>query len=165
MSIAPVPGVPPSGPTSYGAQSWAGRRQAPDAGVDALGLDPAELDRQLRAGATIAEVAAAKGVTPAKVVEAISTLMAPNADLNGDVPARLSLHRTEPVPPRRPVPRHEAHNAPAPRDPAHPAARDRRPTTPSPLTPPPPLSPPGLPPTAQTPYAPPDDPGTLNTYA
>jgi hypothetical protein len=163
MSITPVPGVSPAS-TSYGAQSWAGRRPTNEAIAEALGLDPADLDRQLRAGASIAEVAAAKGVSTAKVIEAISTLMAPNADLNGDVPARVSLHKTEPVRHRPPVPHHEH-----PHDPRHPAPRDHRPGSPSPLAPPPPVPPPGLPSSSlapgQSPYAPPTDPPTLNTYA
>ncbi|HKT00304.1 MAG TPA: hypothetical protein VJT31_12295 [Rugosimonospora sp.] len=94
MSIAPLSGIPQSA-LAYAGQGWTGRR-ARDESASA-GLDPAELDRQVRDGATIADVAAAKGISPAKVIEAISSLMVPNPDLNGDVAQRLSLRRTVPV--------------------------------------------------------------------
>ncbi|MEN3310193.1 MAG: hypothetical protein V7603_6395 [Micromonosporaceae bacterium] len=174
MNITPVPGVSPPASSSYGAQSGTGRRPSTQEVADALALDPAELDRQVRAGASIADLAAAKGVTTAKVIEAISTLMAPNADLNGDVPARVSLHRTEPVR-HRPVHHHEAaaaghEPAAAPHEPTHPAAaspHDHRPGPAAPLAPPPLVPPPGLPPPGLAPGlpahapTPPANPATL----
>ncbi len=170
MSVAPIPGVPPS---AYNQAS--GRRPQPDGD-----LDPADLVRQLRNGASVADVAAAKGVTAAKIIDAVSTLMLPGADLNGDVPVRLSLRHTELVHHRtRPHP----HPAPAPPA-AHPAVEphhDPVPATEKARDRPPPAAPPSGPaprgagPTAVDPASalwhaaneeePGGTGGSLNTYA
>jgi hypothetical protein len=123
MSIQALAGVSQPGAPFNGAS---GRRPAPlpldavgDGGVGsvaAASLDVADIDRQLRSGESVAAVAAAKGVPAAKIIEAIMTLMLPNADRNGDIAERIALHRTlpikhkarEPQPESDPIARHEA---------------------------------------------------------
>ena len=67
MSITPVSGVTSPGAMPYGPSPVGRRTGAAQAEGDAATLDPAEIGRQLRNGATVAEVAAAKGVSAAKL--------------------------------------------------------------------------------------------------
>jgi hypothetical protein len=121
MSIQALMGVSQSGVPFSGTPG--GRRPTPlpldgvgDGSVATATLDAADIDRQLRSGESVAAVAAAKGVPAAKIIEAIMTLMLPNADSNGDIAERIALHRTAPVhhkvrkqePVPDPVARHEA---------------------------------------------------------